>query len=288
MIPNIDFSVLLYNCTGARTKLGNIRLSMQMLNLRMAILTETWHKQGVHHPKECIAVSSANVTGRSRGFGGTCFFIPDPNVRDKVRTIEVDEKNGRFSIIQLDETVFASIYLSPLASLEECTATVEHVIGKIQKTKCASAILAGDFNLRHTSLGCAFDCKRGEELIPTILGSGFICKNDGNPTHRRDGWAPSMLDLIFTLNLASEAASPNDSLYLGKSNHIPVIMKARLRIREKTKSTRQRFNLENAQIKEKRESYMDATGVGIKALDKEVEELSLSLRNGRMKLTART
>lgn len=285
MIPTSDLGLLLYNCTGARTKLDNVRLGMQRLGLNIGVLTETWFKEGTPFPKECISVSTANVSGRTRGFGGTCFYIPERKMREKARTICVDQKNGRFSIMQIDELIIAAVYLSPLASVEECEEVMQFVVTQIQKSKCASAIIAGDFNLRHESIGSAFSCKRGESLIPIIQGSGFACKNDGKPTHRREGWTSSLLDLYFTRNVSSESAVPADDLYLGKSHHIPVILKTNLKIQEKKKGSKQRFNLENARIKENKLNYVMQTRESLTAIEKKIGELSLNVRSGQLSLT---
>ncbi len=198
---DVDFSLLLYNCTGARTKLDNIRAGMQMLDLKIAILTETWLKQGALPPKGCIAASTTNASGKKRGFAGTCFFIPDKGIREKARAIAIDDENGRFSVIQIENMALAAVYLSSLPPLEECTETITTVINYIEKSKCSSVILAGDFNLRHESIGSFFSCKRGQELIPRIENIGFQCINDGKSTHLRDGWSPSILDLVFTRNI---------------------------------------------------------------------------------------
>jgi hypothetical protein len=280
MIPSYDFSLLLYNCTGARTKLGNIRSGMQMLGLKIAILTETWLKQGVHPPKECIAASTTNAAGKKRGYGGTCFFIPDKDVRERARTVGIDEKNGRFSVIQIDSTVLAAIYLSPLTTVEECAETVTQVIYLIQQTKCPSVIIGGDFNMRHDSIGSAFSCKRGEELLPLLTSVGLQCINDGNPTHVREGWTSSLLDLFFTRNVNSEQASPAKDLYLGKSSHIPVILKTKMRIQNTIKTTRQRINLENMKVKEKRDQFERTMKEKSKYLEEEIANISAAIKSG--------
>ena len=277
---DVDFSLLLYNCTGARTKLDNIRAGMQMLDLKIAILTETWLKQGALPPKGCIAVSTSNASGKKRGFAGTCFFIPDKGIREKARTIAIDEENGRFSVIQIENMALAAVYLSPLTPLEECIETITTVINVIEKSKCSSVILAGDFNLRHESIGSFFSCKRGQELIPRIESIGFQCINDGKPTHLRDGWSPSILDLVFTRNIQSGQASPVESLYLGKSHHIPVIFKTQFKIQKKVKKFKEKFNLAGTDDKQKRASFEIAMKEKIQSLEDKVEEITAQVREG--------
>jgi Reverse transcriptase (RNA-dependent DNA polymerase)/Endonuclease-reverse transcriptase len=226
--PAENCRLVLYNCTGLRTKYANLKSEMKSREIQIAFLTETWLKQDKTWAKDLVGVSTTKVVTEKRGFAGTAFLIPDGDLRKLARTVFVDDDEGSISIIRIADTLLISVYLSPLRTVTECEEILKKALLILSKEKCNKAIMGGDFNMRHTDLGAAFCCKRGEALLPILQGTEWRCRNNEDPTHLREDWRPSKLDLFFEYNTHTSVAVPHPKMYLGKSAHVPVIMDAEL------------------------------------------------------------
>ena len=84
-----NIKILLYNATGLRKKLENIRSYNEKMGIHISLITETWFKNNNWLTKDIKAASFCDAEN-NRGMAGTCSIVNENIVIQKLNNIIVD------------------------------------------------------------------------------------------------------------------------------------------------------------------------------------------------------
>lgn len=193
-----------------------------------------------------------------------------------IDTISVDEIHGRYSIFRMQQITFIILYLSPSLSIEEFSSTIETAINTAFSKGTQSFVLAGDFNADFL-VGAS---NRFHTLSRMMQEFGFSLANLIEPTHRSGVHDATMLDLIFTKNVAVVGnAAPKPKWCAGASSHYPVMCTITAESpRRSFPSPRWVIKTDALKVRETRSALLESLQGDITSLNEQLEEEINALR----------
>jgi Reverse transcriptase (RNA-dependent DNA polymerase)/Endonuclease-reverse transcriptase len=274
---NNRLKMMLHNATGLASKINSIKRRMQDEQIDVCAITETWIKPGNTLDK-WIGSSSIASQCSSRGHKGVAILI-NPRARERLgfKQLYVDPE-GRAVVAQMQDLVLIALYLSPADDNVECLKIMNSLINDYSARLNGRIMLIGDFNCHHKALGDKESNARGRLLIPELINQGFKLRNEigeGQKTFHRDDCESYTLDLVWTrnVNMWLDVEARRD-MFLGAGGHVPLtfgIVSAKQQTLQKSKQI-PKVQLENLEVREKRDSFLETIKPEMARLKAEVRE----------------